>query len=251
VIEMSRYRACLEIGDGVCMAHVLALPGCTVRATGREEALRLLPEAIRGYHAWLSRHGEPAPPADAPVEVEVAGESAGFGPFDPGDAAALFPPDEEPLSREELERHIRLMGYSRGDLLALVRDLPAEALDWQPDPETFSLRRLLRHIGNAEEWYVSRLVAPETLPPEWAQDGDLPIPAFLEMERRTAVERLRQLSEEERARVHYASQWTQHPEEPWTARKALRRFLEHEREHTAQAQEILARWEGQRPVPDA
>jgi uncharacterized damage-inducible protein DinB/predicted RNase H-like HicB family nuclease len=246
---MTRYRVYLEIADdGRCMAHVLdpstgsgqALPGCIARASSRDDALCQLPDAIRDYHAWLRRHGEPAPPEDEPIEIEVAGESTGFGPFDPGDAAALFPPDREPVTHEEVERYCRLMAYARADLLALVRDLPDDVLDWQLDPQSFSIRRLLRHIGNAEEWYVSRLVPPETLPPEWEQDEELPIFEFLEMERRTAVAWLHQLTDEERSGVFYPTCWTQHPEEPWTARKALRRFLEHEREHTAQVREILA-----------
>jgi hypothetical protein len=62
------------------------------------------------------------------------------------------------------------------------------------------------------------------------------------MERRTAVERLRLLDENERMGVFYPREWTDHPEEAWTARKMLRRFLEHEREHTAQIQEILNQW---------
>jgi uncharacterized damage-inducible protein DinB/predicted RNase H-like HicB family nuclease len=246
---MTRYPVYLEIADdGRCMAHVLDLPGCIVRAPSRDEALRRLPDAIRDYHAWLRRHGEPATPGEEPVEVEVAGESTGFGPFDPGDAAALFPPDREPVTQEGMEHLFRLMAHTRADLLALVRDpstgsgqaLPDEVLDWQPGPQSFSIRRLLRHVGNAEEWYVSRLVPPETLPPEWEHDEELPIFEFLEMERRTAVAWLRQLTDEERSGVFYPTHWTQHPEEPWTARKALRRFLEHEREHTAQVREILA-----------
>ena len=245
------YPVYLEIApDDTCMAHVLDLPGCTVRAPSRDEALRRLPEAIRDYHAWLRRHGEPAPPAEESIEIQVAGESTGFGPFDPGDPAALFPPDREPISPGEMERYFRLMAHARADLLDLVRDpstgsgqaLPEEVLDWQPDPQSFSIRRLLRHIGNAEQWYVSRLVPPETLPPEWEHDEGLPIFEFLEMERRTAVERLRQLTAEERSGVFYPSHWTDHPEEPWTARKVLRRFLEHEREHTAQVREILSSW---------
>jgi len=238
---MTRYPVYLEIADdGRCMAHVLGLPGCIVRALSRDEALCRLPNAIRDYHAWLCRHGEPAPPDEEPVEIEVAGESTGFGPFDPGDAAALFPPDREFVTPEGMEHHFRLMAYARADLLALVRDLPDEVLDWQPDSQSFSIRRLLRHVGNAEEWYVSRLVLPETLPPEWEHDEDLPVFEFLEMERRTAVARLRQLTEEERSGVFYPAHWTQHPEEPWTVRKVLRRFLEHEREHIAQVREILA-----------
>jgi uncharacterized damage-inducible protein DinB/predicted RNase H-like HicB family nuclease len=240
---MARYAVYLEThDDGRCMVHVPALPGCITRELTRDEALRRLPDAVRDYCAWLRRHGEPAPSDDEPVEFDIAGESTGYGPFDPRSAAALFSPDREPVTPEQMEDHFRLMAHSRADLLALVRDLPDEVLDWQPEPESFTIRRLLRHVGNAEEWYVSRLVPAETLPPEWEHDEGLPILEFLEMERRTALARMRQLTGEERAEVHYPTGWTDHPEEPWTARKALRRFLEHEREHTAQAREILAAW---------
>jgi uncharacterized damage-inducible protein DinB len=182
------------------------------------------------------------------MEIDVAGESTGFGPFSPGDAAALLPPDLELLAPEEEERHFRLMAHARADLLALVHasptgagpSLPDDLLDWQPDPESWSLRRVLRHVGDAEEWYVSRLVSPETLPAEWEHDQELPLFEFLEMERCTAIARLQQLTPDERSRVSYPAQWTDHPDEPWTTRKVLRRFLEHEREHTGQARDILA-----------
>jgi len=173
---MARYAVYLEIAeDGRCMAHVPDLPGCIVRALDRDETLRQVPEAIREAHAWLRQHGEPAPAEEEPIEIEIAAENIGWGPFDPGDAAALFPPDREPITPEEMERVFRLMAHTRADLLALVRHLPDDLLDWQPDERTFSIRRLLRHIGNAEKWYVSRLVPPETLPPEWAQDEGMPI----------------------------------------------------------------------------
>jgi predicted RNase H-like HicB family nuclease/uncharacterized damage-inducible protein DinB len=238
------YDVYLEVADsGACMAHVPALPGCCLRASSRREALEQMPGAIRDYHAWLRRHGEPAPGEEEPIAIHIAGESHGFGPFDPGDAAALFPPDEEPLTRDDMERCFRLLAHTRADLLALARGLDDRLLDWQPGAGSFSIRRLLRHIGNAEQWYVSRLVPPETLPADWQHDEDLPIIEFLEMERSTAIARLRQLTEQECSAVHYPKQWTSHPDEPWTARKALRRFLEHEREHTAQLHEILQQWQ--------
>jgi predicted RNase H-like HicB family nuclease/uncharacterized damage-inducible protein DinB len=234
------YRVYLEIADdGRCLAHVPALPGCIVLASTRAEALERLPEAIRDHHAWLRRHGEDAPLPDEPVTFEIAGESVGSGPFDPGDPAALLPPDRDPLGCEEMEQLFRLMAHSRTDLLMLVEGLSDELLDWQPAPEAFTLRSLLRHIGNVEEWYVSRLVSPETLPPEWEEDERLPLFEFLEMERRTVVARLRQLSAEERSAVYHPTSWTDHPDEAWTARKALRRAVEHERQHATQARRIL------------
>jgi uncharacterized damage-inducible protein DinB/predicted RNase H-like HicB family nuclease len=232
------------------MAHVPMLPGCICRKTSRDAMLASLPDAIRGYHDWLRRHSEPAPPPDEPVEYVIAGESAGYGPFDPRNAAALFPPDLASVTPDEMERCFRLMAHARADLLTLVADpapgsepvLPDDVLDWQPDPAVWPLRRVLRHVGNAEEWYVSRLVPADSLPPEWEHDEEMPLFDFLAMERRTAIERLRQLTETERAQVFYPAGWTDHPDEPWTAAKVLRRFLEHELEHTGQVREILAAW---------
>ena len=243
---MACYSVYLETADdGRCMAHVPDLPGCFVRAPTRDEALSGVLEAILEHLDWLRRHGEPVPSAEESFEFKIAGESRGYGPFDRRSAAALFPPDWESITPKEVARHFRLMAYARADLLALVRDLPDEVLDWQPDPQSFNIRRLLRHVGNAEKWYVSRIVPPETLPPEWERDKDLAplsIIEFLEMTRRTAVARLERLTEEERADVFYPVGWTDHPDEPWTARKVLRRFLEHEREHTRQVQGILTAW---------
>lgn len=237
---MTRYAVYLERAEGgLCMAHVPALPGCMVRATGRDEALGALPGAIRAYHAWLRDHGEAAPGEAEPVALEVAGEVEGTGPFDPGDAAALFPSDREPVTPEEMEAHFRLMAHARADLLALAGGLCDEFLDWEPGGGCFTLRRILRHVGNAEEWYVSRLVAPESLPTEWQDDEGMPSWDFLEMERRSALDCLRALSAEERAGVFYPTAWTSHPDEAWTLRKVLRRFLEHEREHTGQVREVL------------
>ena len=238
---MSHYPVYLESTDDSCLGHIPDLPGCTVRAPSRAETLARLPAAIRDHLAWLRRHGEPVPPEDDPNEIEIAGESRGFGPFNPGDAAALFPPDRVPVTFDEMETHFRLMTHARADLLALVEPLPDKLLDRQPEAESWTIRLILRHIGNAEEWYVSRLVPPDTLPPEWEHDEELPILQFLAMERRTAVDRLRRLTAEERAAVVYPSHWTQHPDEPWTARKALRRAVEHEREHTGQIGKLLGR----------
>lgn len=236
---MPKYAVYLETASRVCLAHVPDLPGCVLRAASRDAVVQHLPNAIRDHHTWLRRHGEPAPPQDEPIEFEVAGTVIGMGPFDPGDPAALFQPDHEPVSPEDLEKHLRLMDHSRADLLELVRDLPDDVLEWQADRQSFSINRILRHIGGAEQWYVSRVVDPKSLPPEWENDAELPIFEFLDMERRTAIARLRELTDRERSQIFYPTQWTDHRGEPWTARKVLRRFLEHEREHTLHVRETL------------
>jgi len=54
-----------------------------------------------------------------------------------------------------------------------------------------------------------------------------------------AYKRLLSLSPLERATVFRIPEYTDNPDEPWTLRKTLRRFLEHEREHFRNIQELL------------
>ncbi len=230
---MTCFDVYLELGPaGECMTHIPSLPGCFARANTQEQALAVLPDAIRAYYAWLSEHGEHVIALIEPLTVKVVETVTGLGPFWRGSRAALFTPDRTPFSPDEMQVYFRRATYSRADLLNLTRALSDQTLDWKTGDESMSIREILRHIGNTEEWYISRLVDPATLPPEWEHDAEMPLFEFLEMERRTALERLRRLTERERAEVFYPARWTEHPDEPWTARKALRRFLEHEREHT-------------------
>jgi len=222
------------------MDHVMELPGCAVRAETRELELSSLPPAVREHLDWLTLHGEEVDGAADSLELAIVAEHMGTGPFNPGDAAALFPQDLAPIARAEMERFFSLLASSRSDLLASVCHVPDDLLDCASGPDTFSICRILRHVGNAEEWYVSRIVPPDRLPAEWKDDEALPIFGFLAMERRTVLEQLRGLDEVQRSSVFYPVVWTDHPEEGWTARKVLRRFVEHEREHTRQIEALLA-----------
>ncbi len=65
---------------------------------------------------------------------------------------------------------------------------------------------------------------------------------FLKMSRKNAVDCLRQLGDEELAQIYYPTHRTSNPHEPWNARKLMRRFLEHEREHIDHIRQILDLW---------
>jgi predicted RNase H-like HicB family nuclease/uncharacterized damage-inducible protein DinB len=234
------YDVCLELAPDGAVAHAPALPGCASRGATREEALAALPETIATHLAWLARHGEGTPAPEGPLELRVAEEQSGFAPLARGDRAALFDADRAPLSRAELRHLLRLAGHARGDLLALVQPLHRAVLDRRAGPESMTVREVLRHVGNAQEWYVSRLVDPATLPAEWDRDAAIPVKPFLRMVRRTAARRLRALTRDDLAAVVTPGHFTRHPDEPWTARKALRRMIEHELEHIAHVRGLLA-----------
>ncbi|MDP2948794.1 MAG: type II toxin-antitoxin system HicB family antitoxin [Chloroflexota bacterium] len=242
---MGRYRVNLEVGrDGSCMAHVVELPGCIAMGATREETVAAAREAIARHLAWLRQHGEPAP-ADDGIDVEVAEtvSAAGSFPGTPGDQVGFFASDREPPTDEEIERALRWAEYSRRDLLALFQDVPrqapstgsGQALDWSPDLPAgrqaagpWTMRRILEHIASAEAFYVTRLDA----------EADRGPSSLLSVLRDAASRRLRSLSSEERATVRTPRG------EPWSARKVLRRFLEHEHEHLGQLRELVERYRG-------
>lgn len=240
---MKQISVYLEFDDrGRCMAHLPDLPGCHLRAVDRESAMAELPVAVAAYNGWLRRHGEAATIPDEGVQFQVRGEMQGSGPFAPGDVAALFEWDRKPLTSDELRRYLQLATYQRADLIALTRELPASVVKWVPDPDSMSIERVMRHIGEAEQWYISRLLPPERLPKPWSEDAGMPLRQFLRMTRSTAEACLRRLEQEELANIHVPTHFTEKPGEPWTARKVMRRFLEHEREHIDHIRQLLAGW---------
>ncbi|MBE0411989.1 MAG: DinB family protein [Anaerolineales bacterium] len=175
--------------------------------------------------------------------LEVVEVIHGFGPFNPGDSAALFESDRQPLLPDEIENvYFRRSGFARDDLLALTRPLSSWIRNWRPRAGEMNISEILRHIGNAEGWYLSRLVPSETLPSDWKHVQGLPLFKFLEKVRGIVLHRLSLLSDGELHAENYPSHWTKHPHEPWTARKALRRMVEHELEHTEHIRQVLSEW---------
>lgn len=228
---MALYRVCLEVaGDGTCMAHVPDLAGCFAVGNTREEAMQRLRRAIAEYLTWLAALGETGAPSaeTAEVEVEVAEEVTTIGtyPRRPGEPLAFFAADEEPLSYHDLQTAVRLMERVRRDLLDFLRDVPDEILHWQPGPDEWSIAETLLHMAHAEASYIARL-EDESEPRPFPQLAAI---------RSWAYHRLGRLTEPELSRV------TSHRGEKWSARKMLRRFIEHDREHTAHIRNLLARY---------
>lgn len=233
---MALYKVCLEIArDGTCMAHVPELAGCFAVGSTREEALEGARRAIAEHLTWLAALGETGVPSaeTAEVEVEVAEEVSTDGsyPRRPGEPRAFFAADEEPLSYHELQMGVRLLERARRDLLEFLRGVPDDLLHWRPDPSERSIAETLLHMAHAEAGYVARLDE---------QSEPTPFPQLAAI-RSWAYHRLGRLTDAELSRI------TTHGGEKWSARKVLRRFLEHDREHTAYIHRLLARYRRKPP----
>ncbi|MEW6045773.1 MAG: DinB family protein [Bacillota bacterium] len=228
--------------SGRVMAHVLEPPGLGIRFESRASFEREMGGAISEHLRWLASHGlwESPPPQNGSVEWAIAEEQPIEGDFESGDDVGFYGPDLAPLSRDEVERYLQIARCAREGLVALVRRLPPEAFDWRYNEKARPIRQILRHVANAELWYITRVIddpSKHGMPPELdALDRRMdassdPVERLLMV--REGFERFfRMAPDEVLNQVTTPSWFCEILTERWTARKALRRAIEHEREHT-------------------
>jgi predicted RNase H-like HicB family nuclease len=152
------YRVCLEIGyDGKWVfVHVPDLMGCFSKEKERKTALEKLPERINTYIAWLNNHGENIEKSER-IEIDIVEIFESYE-VDGYEVNAFFEADRIPLSKEEVEKGIQRMIWSRQDLLEKSSSFSPEVLDKRLNNK-WSVRRNLEHIATAEWWYLTSAVS--------------------------------------------------------------------------------------------
>lgn len=236
MVDARPWSVNLEHGERWWYAHVVELPGCFTRGESRDEVLDALPGAIVSHLAFLEARGHP--PEVETVEIRVAEEIDGIPELgETGGAVALFASDERPVGDEEFGFHLDLMRWNREALLDLVNPLSEEDRTAKPIPDKWTINETLRHVANAEEWYISRLGLETQREYESFISGIGPtdrrqtVLERLDQTRRGVVHALEQVFARGVQGIFARAAYTRHPEERWTFRKVLRRFVEHELEH--------------------
>jgi predicted RNase H-like HicB family nuclease/uncharacterized damage-inducible protein DinB len=242
--EDERWSVNLEHGERWWYAHVVELPGCFTREDDREEALLALHEAISRYLEYLRSKGVKR--GWAASGLRVVEEVDGIPELgEAGGAVALFVSDRTPVSGEEFQHFLGLMRWNREELMPIVEPLSENAKTSRPLHGKWTINETLRHIANAEEWYISRLGLKaqreydafiETMKPDKKRQ---PILDRLDTTRKGVYHVLNASFERGVPRVFKRSAYTKHPEEKWTFRKVLRRFVEHEREHIGTIKKVI------------
>ena len=218
------------------MAHVLDLLGCVAKGPTTDEALAAAPDAIRAYLRFLKRHGEPVDP-DAEFKTKAIEHiTEGQWWLGSGDTALVFQPDLNPLTPKDAEKYIRHLEWSRADVVRLVDGLTPAQLEADPKSKGRSIHAMLEHMLESEYFYLSSALGRiEGLPAAGAiarkREGDLL--RWMSRVRQIEIERIRSLTPAERSQV------VEHWKQTWTARKALRRMLEHEWEHLIELSDRL------------
>jgi hypothetical protein len=228
----------LETGnENRSIAWSLEYPGCFAYGPDGRSALASVAPAILEYAAWVEvKSGERW---FNPQEIEVLLEDTWKVYFineqydrvapDSHPAYAMnawFQHDWKPLRDQEIERGLKLLSWTRQDLLDTVRDLPPEILTRRYPGEKTDIAGILRHVGGAEWWYLSRLglvSQQERLPEQY--------PPRLEKSRARLLEVLPSLVG--------STQVVGIEGEFWSPRKLLRRAVWHERDHTFHIRKLL------------
>ncbi len=204
---------------GQTMAHVIQLPGCIVRAPSPELAAAHLKQAIQQYQEWIVAHSNTCMAQPCDIRICNTDRGPGGAASHSGSRVAFLSIDALPMSKAQFGRYLRLLSFSRADLLEIVSTIPEATLALRPCKASRSLREILQHIAAAEQWYLTRIMTIARFPPQ-------PTPfRRLGVVRNAAYTYLRQHERALAGRVITQSG------EQWSLRKVLRRFLEHEREH--------------------
>jgi predicted RNase H-like HicB family nuclease/uncharacterized damage-inducible protein DinB len=201
---------------------VLELPGCFSKARTREDAIANAPSRIAQYFEWLASYGCESPHHPDKIEVEVGESWDSFISEDDYIVNAFFEDDRRPLSGDDVAHVMKLLEYTRKDLLQVIRQISPAQLDKPIEGEVQgTIRGVLKHIATAERWYFDRLnlAFDRKEMPEDVID-------MLDKVRTYTRHKLPQLVGDTRI--------TEKVGEHWSARKLVRRTLWHERAHTEQ-----------------
>jgi uncharacterized damage-inducible protein DinB/predicted RNase H-like HicB family nuclease len=218
------------------MVHVVELLGCVAKGPTTDDALAATPDAIRAYLHFLTRHGEPVDPR-AEFRTKIAEHVTKGQWLGNGDPALAFAFDRKPLTPKDVAAYVRRLEWSRAEVRQLIDGLTPRQLDAEPTKEKGrSIRAMLEHMLESEYFYLSSALGKvEGLPAAGSivKKGGGDVLAWMGQVRRVEIERMRALTPTERSRS------VEHWRQTWTARKALRRMLEHEWEHLVELSERL------------
>jgi len=202
--------------EGYCLASIPALPGAVASGKTREEAVENARQAFHAYLVLLEAQGVStdhwkgiSPEALAVVDAPAGG---------------LLDEDTGPVEEHELRDFLHVFEAQHAALMALVRGIAAAELQRAPDGDTWSVRQTLEHMMTTQASLLSRLES-------WPDDPFNTLQAI----HRIVFQRFTVMEPRDTERR------TEIGGRTWTARRVMRRLLEHEWEHYVQVREILAK----------
>jgi uncharacterized damage-inducible protein DinB len=209
------------------IAWALDLPACYSSAGTMADAITHAPMKIREYFLWVSKYDNSCPVVSESFEAKIVETFHSWASREDPEyiVNAFFEDDRRPLGFWEVEIALRLLEWTRQDLLGILHSISKELLTKTiPGEARVSVAGILNHVAIAENWYFGQLGLGK---------GDLPSDPFdkIEVVRCNTREQLVKLVGDERM--------IQNCDELWSGRKIVRRTLWHERDHTQHILKLL------------
>ena len=223
--------------DDRTIAWALEHPGCFAYGRDSREAQANFLQAARDYAVWIGRH-EASWLQVVPIEISIEETfdvyfvDSRFELTERGPQSSMvesfFRHDWKPLTATDITRALKLLAWSRADLLQTAHGLSQQKLNETYGGERWSINGILKHIGGAEWWYQERIGYPY---PENEKDISVQPMERLEITRMQFNALLPKLEG-----MHKVIGLEG---ELWSPRKTLRRALWHERDHTDHIRKLL------------
>lgn len=232
-------RVGLELNyEGRDLAWALDFPGCFAYGASDQEALLRMPQAFVAYQHWVNlKAGDQSwlkEVEDFDVRLietfKVYDINDRFEVVEQGDYSVnvWFQSDWLVLTEEDVQQGVKLMDWSRADLIKLVAGIPQQLLEKQFPGERWNILGILKHIGAAEWWYLERLGLTKL------SKTKVPADPFerLEVIRTEVKNALPQLVAKDLV--------VGRDGEFWSPRKLLRRVVWHEKDHIQHIYQLIS-----------
>ena len=210
------------------IAWALDLPACYSSATTAVDAVAFAPRKIVEYFAWSCKHDNSLPIVSESIEVQVVETFHSFASREDPEyiVNAFFEDDRCPVGYWEVEIALRLLGWTRQDLLGMLQLITQEQLTKTiPGESRGSIAGILNHVAIAENWYFGQLgLGMRDLPSD-------PLEKIEVVRANTRAQIIKLIGDE---RVNQTC------DELWSGRKIVRRTMWHERDHTQQILQLLS-----------
>jgi hypothetical protein len=217
--------------EGRSLAWVLDHPGCFAYGSDGTEAILRVPQALITYREWIGEktaHSWLSDLEDFDIALTEVFECYKVSSGDREiEINAFFQDDTRPLSAVEIDQVSQLLTWSGLDLEQLISPLAPQQREQKFPGERWSIDGVVRHVANANWWYLSRL--------------DLAVVSRDQLSN-NPVERLDQVHE---LMINCLPALKNRPDlrevegENWSARKVLRRALWHIRDHHFHIEHLL------------
>ena len=215
------------------IAWALEHPGCFAYGTDSGYALSNLPAIITAYSTWIA-HNEPSWVITDKIELSIEDTWTDYDINESFDRVEkegytvepFFQYDWKSLTTTDIERGLKLLAWSREDLLATISNLKPEQWAFKKEEERWDIAGIVRHIGNAEWWYLDRLGSafPREKNPKEVSKW---------------IGKVRSQLSKVLPKWEGSKQVVGIDGELWSPRKVLRRALWHERDHIEHIRKLL------------